>query len=293
MSKKSLIESLKNVIKENKEDSYGTAVKRERLLKLAMSQIREQYKIKDVSQLKQKHINYLVERWKSENLSVGTLKNRMSNLRWLANKINNPQIVKRDNADYGIDRRKYVDNDKNIAKQLDNNKLEKITDRNVYYSLLLQKNFGLRREESIKFNPSYADKNDHISLKGSWCKGGRPREIPIRTQEQRELLNEIKAYLKLHHQTALIPQNSNFVQQLQSYEYQTISVGETHNHGLRHQYAQDLYKSLTGFECPKCGGLTSRQLTNEQKEIDHTARMIISRELGHNREEITTNYLGR
>lgn len=40
-------------------------------------------------------------------------------------------------------------------------------------SLQLQQAFGLRREESIKFQPRYADRGDHIALKGSWTKGGR------------------------------------------------------------------------------------------------------------------------
>ncbi|MBK2283763.1 integrase, partial [Francisella philomiragia] len=40
-------------------------------------------------------------------------------------------------------------------------------------------------------------------------------------------------------------------------------------------------------------GKTSRELTPEQKQKDYEARMIISQELGHGREEITVQYLGR
>jgi hypothetical protein len=50
-------------------------------------------------------------------------------------------------------------------------------------SLRLQAAFGLRREESIKFRPDYADRSDHIILKGSWTKGGRERAIPITMPE--------------------------------------------------------------------------------------------------------------
>ena len=45
----------------------------------------------------------------------------------------------------------------------------------VRLSIRLQAAFGLRREESIKFNPSYAIQDDHIRLKSSWTKGGRAR----------------------------------------------------------------------------------------------------------------------
>lgn len=33
--------------------------------------------------------------------------------------------------------------------------------------------WGTGREETIKFQPSYTDRGDHITLKGSWTKGGR------------------------------------------------------------------------------------------------------------------------
>ena len=48
-------------------------------------------------------------------------------------------------------------------------------------SLRLQAAFGLRREESIKIVPSWADRGNSLALKDSWTKGGRQREIPTRT----------------------------------------------------------------------------------------------------------------
>jgi hypothetical protein len=50
---------------------------------------------------------------------------------------------------------------------------------------------------------------------------------------------------------------------------------------------------LTGRECPARGGLTSKQLTAKQKGIDREAREVISREMGHGREQVTAVYLGR
>ncbi|MCF7371894.1 hypothetical protein L3V27_13230 [Vibrio sp. J2-3(2022)] len=47
------------------------------------------------------------------------------------------------------------------------------------------------------------------------------------------------------------------------------------------------------MNAPKAGGLTSRELSREQKSADKEARLIISRELGHEREEITVIYLGQ
>ena len=60
-------------------------------------------------------------------------------------------------------------------------------------SLELQQAFGLRREEAIKFIPDYADQGDHLVLKPSWTKGGKARVIPVRTAEQRAVLNRAHA----------------------------------------------------------------------------------------------------
>jgi hypothetical protein len=46
----------------------------------------------------------LVERWKMEGLAVGTIKNRMAELRWWAEKIGKQNVVARDNDHYGIGR---------------------------------------------------------------------------------------------------------------------------------------------------------------------------------------------
>ena len=294
MSCKSKLEkSLKDLLKENKEDSFGTRAEREKVLDMSMKQLVERFKINDVHQLKSKHINYLVEQWKNEGKTEGTLKNRMSNLRWLAKKINKQNIVERDNKSYGIADRQYVNNDKNIAKNLDENKVNQISDPYTKLSLELQEKFGLRREEAIKFQIDYAYRVDHIALKSTWCKGGRPREIPIRTDEQRAVLEQVRRFCIENKCKSLIRNDETYKQQLKRYERETDKADELKNHGLRHQYAQTRYKELTGRDCPKCGGLTSKELTKEQKEIDLNARLKISNELGHNREDVTAVYLGR
>ena len=62
---------------------------------------------------------------------------------------------------YGIPDRRFVTN-QSKAKDLTQTQLSKVKDEHVRMSLELQKAFGLRREEAIKFIPSYADKGDHI-----------------------------------------------------------------------------------------------------------------------------------
>lgn len=287
--------SLKCLINRNRDGSFGTRSEREKVLDMAMSQLVKAgfNQLYDVREIKSKHIDKLVEIWKSQNLSSGTMKNRMSYLRWLAEKIGKQNIVKRSNSSYNIDERKYVVNHTNKAKKLSTSDLDVLESKFLKYSLRLQQEFGLRREESMKFQVSFADRESEIVLKASWTKGGRARTIPVRTESQRELLNEIHAFCRLNHTKSLIPREKTYYQQLKAYEYATAKNGLYKNHGLRHQYAQERYKELTGWDCPKCGGKRSRELSERQKQVDLNARLTVSRELGHNREEITAVYLGR
>ena len=70
-------------------------------------------------------------------------------------------------------------------------------------------------------------------------------------------------------------------------------AGIKHAHGLRHAYAQQRYRELTGWECPACGGLVVKELTEEQRDIDLAARMTISNELGHGRVQVVCQYCGK
>ena len=285
-----LSHQLKQLCKRNRDGSYGTQAERERQLTLMANQLRELgYRDMEAKSLKPKHVEALVKRWLSTKVAAGTMKNRMSILRWWAAKVNKQNVIARSNHHYGLPRRQYATS-ANRAKELDKENLEKITDPYVKMSLILQREFGLRREEAIKIRPKAADKGQVLWLKASWTKGGRAREIPIRTDSQRRALEEAKALVGAG---ALIPADKNYKQQKNRYEGQCIRAGHSNMHGLRHAYAQRRYEELTGFKSPRAGGPLRSTLSNDQRALDKKARAVISRELGHNREQITTTYLGR
>ena len=146
------------------------------------------YKKLHATELKGRHVNALVQEWQRQGLTPGTIKNRMAVLRWWAEKVGRTWVLARDNAHYGISDRQYVTNISK-ARPLNPDALAKVRAPYVRMSLELQRVFGLWREEAIKFQPMYADRGDRVGLKASWTKGGKAREIPIRTAEQREVLN--------------------------------------------------------------------------------------------------------
>jgi len=281
---------LKQLCRHNREGSYGTQVQRERELTLMANQLHEiGYRGMNSHSLKPKHVEALVRHWLETNVATGTIKNRMSAFRWWARKVNRQNVVARSNDHYGIPNRIFVTNT-NKAKSISEVDLAKVRDEHVRISLELQQAFGLRREESIKFIPSYADQGDHLTLKPSWTKGGKARVIPIRTEAQREVL---KRAHKLAGKGSLIPSSRNYRQQVRIYEGHALRAGLSKMHGLRHAYAQQRYEELTGWQSPAAGGPTSKSISSGQRELDREVRLIISQELGHIREAITAVYLGR
>ena len=238
--------TLRQLCQRNRDGSHATQADRQRSLSLAARQLREAgFRQMQATSLKGKHVEALLQRWQTEGLSAGTLKNRMAHLRWWAEKVGKAGILPADNTRLGIPDRHYVTNESK-AKELGDG-LARITDPYVRMSLRLQAAFGLRREESIKFQPRHADHGDHIAIKGSWAKGGRDRKVPITTPEQRIVLDD----------------------------------------------AQMRYEALTGWKAPATGGSPTAALTHKQLAQDNAARQRISRELGHERIQITAVYLGR
>ena len=281
---------LKQMVSRNRDGSFATQHDRARALALMAGQLRELGFVHMRSDsLKPKHVEALVQRWTGEGIATGTIKNRMSVLRWWAEKIGKQNVVARTNDAYGIpDRQTYTNVSK--AMQTPESALAAVTDPYTRMSLRLQAAFGLRRAESIKIQPAWADRGDRLVIKDTWAKGGRPREIPIRNDSQRTVLEEAKA---LAGTGSLIPSGMKYVDQLRRFEHQCAKAGIHGVHGHRHQYAQTRYLQLTGWPAPAAGGPNSRELSGSQRAVDREARLQISGELGHVREAITAVYLGR
>lgn len=281
--------TLRQLCLRNRDGSHATQADRQRSLALAARQLHEAgFRQMRTTSLKGKHVEALLQRWQAEGLSAGTIKNRMAHLRWWAEKVGKAGILPADNTKLGIPDRRYVTNESK-AKELGDG-LDRIIDPHVRMSLRLQAAFGLRREESIKFQPHYGDRSDHIAIKGAWAKGGRDRTVPITTPEQRAVMDAARQLAGLG---SLIPANKTYIQQRHVYDGQCKAAGLSNMHGLRHRYAQMRYEALTGWKVPAAGGPPTVALTHKQLAQDNSARQRISRELGHERSQITAVYLGR
>lgn len=273
----------------NRDGSYGTQTNRRRGLTAMASDLSDLgYKLPGAASLKPKHIEALVEKWLDADTTDASIRNRLTWLRWWAEKINKPNVVQRDNSAYGVAERGEVT--RNRAQTLDPAKFKAIECPYIQASLLLQAAFGLRREEAMKFQPQAAIRGDYISLQASWTKGGRARTVPITTLEQRHVLQHVMKLMP--GRGSLIPAHLSYVEHLKRFEYQTLKVNLRNTHGLRHAYAQKRYAALSGQACPLAGGKDWKAMSPTEREADRAARRQISAELGHGRLKITDIYLG-
>ncbi len=184
---------LKMLCKHSHEGSFETRVGRERQLSAIANQLHDLgFRGLKATSLKQKHVQALVDHWLRQNLSPGTIKNRMSCLRWWAEKVNKRAVVAGANEFYGIPDRQFV-SDTSKAKDLAEDQLALVKDEHVRMSLRLQQAFGLRREEAIKIQPRWADRGDTPAAQGQLDQG-RAGKRPSRSapQEQRALLEQAK-----------------------------------------------------------------------------------------------------
>jgi len=290
---------LKIICKRNRDGSFATQHDRDRHLRLIAKQLKQlNFKNMGASSLKPKHVSALLVLWQSEvspltkkPISIGTIKNRMSVMRWWAEKINKQNIIPRTNKELGIPDRCLVPK-KNIAFSLETKRIETLPEY-LQLSLRLQEHFGLRREESAKIIPLNALSLTHLVLTASWTKGGRERSIPITNIEQSDLIADLEDYVGTHGRTSLIPQGMSYRQYLSHRQHHLASIGIGHTHGLRHQFAQQRYLALSDGLLPRrLGGPLVREMTEQEKGVDRTTRLKVSNELGHSRIGITRTYLG-
>lgn len=161
----------------------------------------------------------------------------------------------------------------------------------------LERSLGLRAKEAALMNCKVAlkeaEKKGRVNVTEG-TKGGRgqnvDRYVPITKPEQLRALREAAAVQG--NGKNLIPGNKTWVQH---YNHNRYVLGRhqsliDNQHDLRAGYACQRYKELTGHDAPVC------RLAGESgpdKQVDKNAREILSKELGHNRVDVTNSYLGK
>lgn len=257
------------------------------------------YKLTDVRHLKPKHVEALMKFWEQAGLSASTLQKRFSYLTLLCRWIGKAGML-RPAASYLDDPTTYrrvtaATHDHSwAARGID--PLEKIAeiaedDPSVARVLRLQHAFGLRLQEASLLSPARDALDPTILRVVAGTKGGRPRTVPIETDDQRAVLADAARWAAVTRRSMIPPEFD--LKAWLAHVYQVLARhGVTRKdglvtHGLRHQYANDRYEELTGEPSPVRGG---GLLTDA---VDRQARQEVTARLGHARVGITRAYYGK
>ena len=256
---------LKQLCRHNRDGSYATQADREHILDLIADQLHEMgFRHMNAQSLKPKHVEKLVERWLAEELSPGTIKNRMSALRWWAEKIGKENIIARTNAAYGIPDRVYVTNISK-AKELDMDQLKQIP-RSLHPHVALPAGTVWPAPGGVDQDRPGSGPIGAID----WCSrlpgpraGGNARfpsapRSSDNSSTRRRRSPKARVWWR--------PRYNTYRDYLKHFRSECERVGIHGFHGHRHFYAQMRYQELTGWECPARGGTESKQLTPKQKE---------------------------
>lgn len=248
--------------------------------------------------LKAKHVDYLVRGWVAKGQSGGTIENKLTYLRAIAQWMGKANLVGT-LGDY-VDRREH-DLVRSYVATEDRSweahgvdavaKIEEIARSCPYTAvqLKLQAAFGLRVEESFMLRPVEAVRDQRMLAITRGTKGGRPREVPVGRklvilEEAARLCNGVSG--------STVPADRTLKQWRDWYYYVLAKHGVTRSglgvtsHGLRHGYLQTLYEEASGVPAPvKRAGLRP-----DSKEHEEAMRRVVEA-AGHSRVTKANAYL--
>ena len=155
----------------------------------------------------------------------------------------------------------------------------------------LARELGLRSKEAslLDARGALAEAREHGAVTvDAGTKGGREREVPITSPAQVEALQ--RAATAQGADRSMIPADQSWSQWREGElrEARELVQAATGGglHDLRAAYACERYESLAGHAAPCTGAAI------QDKDRDAAARMAVAEELGHNRADVTSEYVG-
>lgn len=273
-------------------------------------------RLRNMTDIRGVHIRSLLQVWIGRGYSSGHIQTRLSHLRKFMTLIGKPDVIPRYKkgderlAGWNIDpkslKRSHIATESKAwtHKGLDPRKAIEVVkgmDELVACQLAMAYAFGMRVLECWRIDPVYSDNKVHFYIENG-AKGGKQRSIELgpseeRKQFQREVIDWACRLAMRHPERLLARVGDSLEQTRRRFYYVMDKVGLNKKelgvtaHGLRHEYAAEIFEEITGMRPPverheSVAGLES----NIEKAKG--AYLDISRRTGHSRINITSAYLG-
>ena len=299
-------------------------------LTTALNAIREETGVRKLQNLSQEHIDRFVNELKGKfadgKLSSSTFTGYVSSVNNIIKYKNDAELHKiSSKKDYGVSRdfkatdginKENSRDDANTYKDWLHSKYQATGDlryESLKHTVAIQStNLRLRESLLVKLNNKDLSNNIlKIAQKGDGSKNSRAREIHI-NNEQKQVIIDAMAFMK---SCGLKNLNVGTLQEGRDFANNSLKqfrsenqVSYFHYHGERHWQAHEAYKNAwmgKGYEI-ECRAVTGEMKAEWQDRIiaetglgkaefaklDNEIRQEISRDLGHERPNITSRYLG-
>ena len=238
------------------------------------------YGLQSISHVKPHMVDQYFREMRQASRAASTMQNHATAWRTIAGAVGKPNIVPRSNTELGIERssadryRPATANTERldeIRAQLADRADGSVKDKALLAAHDLRESFGLRAKESL-MSTKTVERDGKLYLKVEGAKGGRPRELAIRTEAQAQAVEKAREVSReIGSKTGRLIPPSVSLKQMYDYQRNTLrtlgatKINATNMHAMRHEYAQG--------------------------RIQETGdRNGVAEELGHGRESVTQHY---
>lgn len=285
----------------------------------AIGELRElNMPIQRIDQFSRRHLVALVVRWvNEEHQEASTVMNKVSQIRKFCELIGKVGAIPKREELYEILEQHGVPRSALVRHQVAPGSkswtsagvepiriAELLAEEHPHEALLveLMLYFGLRVSEVLSLNPYKADVQGGLLLTAG-TKGGKDRLVPYMEDpelaaKQREVLDRALVWVHENNRRGDMGYPGLSMEKARKKYYNTLeAVGLTKakmgvvSHGLRHEYAANLFEQITGHRPPVEGQEPSEWFLKNRAMVDH-AYIMVSEALGHWRKDIASSYLG-
>lgn len=276
----------------------ATQKKRRTVLFQGFTELRELgFRLDTVRSFRSTHMLALAEHWEKNGIAPATLQNRISIFRifcgWIGKAGMIEGSVKYVKSPASVRRTTINRQDKSWSAQGVDipamiEKVRQIDERSATI-LELQWQFALRTNEAGMTQPHHDDKQLWLEVDRG-AKNGRLRNVPIESDDQRDVLERAKAQVGIN-ESLFDPGRD--LEKARAHFYRVMrKAGITRKngitpHGLRHEKANEVFEKLAGSASPVRGGTAPKD--TEQLLF---AKIELAELLGHSRPDVVTHYVG-
>jgi site-specific recombinase XerD len=275
--------------------------------------------IQNLDEMRIKHVVALIRAWQETGIAAGTIQGYISILRrffCLIGKANllpegkklEELLTKRG---LQLEGRKYIPDLQKGWRDLGHDVLgiiQQIRDAGhdvIACQLEMMYAWGLRTAESFGIRPAESEQETNgagLAITRN-TKGGKHRVVYYFKVDlefakyQREVLERAKALAAKHPQKILAIKGLKLKQMKARFNWVMRKFGLNKKvlgitaHGLRHQFACDLFRDVSGMPAPVLGLLDASEYRTNA-EVVEKAMLEVSKQLGHERKDIGSAYVG-